>query len=51
MFVHSTGLRLRHPLKTGTAGVGGTMGLRLRLNVLAAIISFAFLAAIVFGMV
>jgi hypothetical protein len=33
------------------AGEGGTMELKMRLNVLAAIMSFAFLAAVVFGMI
>ena len=32
-------------------GEGGTMELKMRLNVLAAIMSFAFLAAVVFGMI
>jgi hypothetical protein len=34
-----------------TPGEGGTMELKMRLNVLAAIMSFAFLAAVVFGMI
>jgi hypothetical protein len=33
------------------AVAGGSMELRMRLNVLAAIVSFGFLAAIVLGMV
>jgi hypothetical protein len=50
MFVHR-----REPprvnLQSWLASEGGTMELRMRLNVLAAIMSFAFLAAIVFGMI
>lgn len=38
-------------LLTGDAVDGGTMELGMRLNVLAAIVSFGFLAAIVLGMV
>jgi hypothetical protein len=42
----------RHDLALGGATAeGGTMELKMRLNVLAAIVSFGFLAAIVFGMV
>jgi hypothetical protein len=33
------------------ADEGGTMELKMRLNVLAALMSFAFLAAVVFGMI
>jgi hypothetical protein len=33
------------------SAIGGTMELKMRLNVLAAIVSFGFLAAIVLGMV
>jgi len=49
MLVHGSrhAFSSRRPL----AGVGGTMELRMRLNVLAAIVSFGFLAAIVLGMV
>ena len=39
------------PWTAGRSGKEATMELRMRLNVLAAIMSFAFLAAIVFGMV
>jgi hypothetical protein len=37
--------------RTGSTGKEASMELRMRLNVLAAIISFAFLTAIVFGMI
>jgi hypothetical protein len=51
------GLRVVHGVAQSTseaaseAAEGGTMELRMRLNVLAAIVSFGFLAAIVLGMV
>jgi hypothetical protein len=49
MLVHGSG----HALGSGRllAVIGGFMELRMRLNVLAAIVSFGFLAAIVLGMV
>jgi len=49
MLVHGSG----HALSSRrlVAVVGGEMELRMRLNVLAAIVSFGFLAAIVLGMV
>jgi hypothetical protein len=42
---------LPRPRATGHAGKGGNVELKRRLNVLAAIMSFGFLAAIVFGMI
>jgi hypothetical protein len=42
---------MRQPHPPDNAGEGGTMELKMRLNVLAAIMSFAFLAAVVFGMI
>ena len=43
--------RAKPGLEAACAAAGGTMELKMRLNVLAAIVSFGFLAAIVFGMV
>ena len=43
--------RARLKLLAADAVDGGNMELRMRLNVLAAIVSFGFLAAIVLGMV
>jgi hypothetical protein len=42
---------LRQPPPHRHADEGGTMELKMRLNVLAALMSFAFLAAVVFGMI
>lgn len=42
---------MRPSLWAVLAAEGGTMELKMRLNVLAAIVSFGFLAAIVFGMI
>jgi hypothetical protein len=50
MSVHTCAVKAQNRV-TGHAGKEATMELRMRLNVLAAIMSFAFLAAIVFGMI
>jgi hypothetical protein len=42
---------LASPEQSALAGKEATMELRMGLNVLAAILSFAFLAAVVFGMI
>ncbi len=40
-----------HPPRRPRSATGGNMELKMRLNVLAAVVSFGFLAAIVLGIV
>lgn len=51
MFVHGCGLVASCTLNCRQTAKEASMELRMRLNVVAAIMSFAFLAAIVLGMV
>ena len=50
MFVHEV-CAFPAAQSAGSSGKEATMELMMRLNVVAAVMSFAFLAAIVFGMV